>query len=242
MLHLLIYSFLLVSYPLLAQADPITIELEGATELHLSALFSNVELRTAEDNALTIEHTVVVEDVARPELGELDIKRDGKRLEVTEVGPSMEQLKRNWKEKGQRSNCCNSQIELVVRVPAGVTVTVETVYGSVDVTDLVALRAVRATYGGVTVVYAEADLPQDLELYSNYGAVDLSIPEGQGARVALTTQHGELLTDLDLTIDEAASEKRDFYEHVVGTVDGGGANVRCEAPYGKVYLRRGVGR
>lgn len=225
-----------------AQSDMTGIELEGATALHLSALFSSVDILTGNGDAITIEHSVTVEGESRPELRKLDIRRDGQSIVVEEIGPNLKQLERLHKNDGRGDNCCNSQIRMIVRVPAGLTVTVETVYGTVDITDLTGLREVKSTYGGVTVVYADARIPEQLELYSNYGAVDLTVPPGQAATFDLTTQFGELLTDIDLTIDEEKSERKDFFEHVVGTVGQSGkesARVRCEAPYGKVYLREG---
>ncbi|CAH0998747.1 hypothetical protein LEM8419_00095 [Neolewinella maritima] len=232
---------LLLASPLLyAQSDMTGIELEGATALHLSALFSNVEIREATGDAVTVEHAVTIEGEPRPELAKLDIDRRDGTIYVDEEGPTMRDLSKVNKQYG-RDSCCNSQVRMIVRVPAGITVTVETVYGSVDITDLTGLREVKSTYGGVTVAYADTGFPAELDLYSNYGAVDLTIPPGQALRVDLTTQYGELLTDVDLTIDPAASERRDFYEHVVGTVEGAARPgvVRCEAPYGKVYLREG---
>ncbi|WP_420458245.1 hypothetical protein [Neolewinella sp.] len=227
------FLFLLASFSLHAQSDMTGIELEGATALQLSALFSSVDIREATGDAITIEHSVIVEGEPRPELAKLDVKRGNGTIYVEETGPTMQQLNR----QSRRENCCDDQIRMIVRVPAGITVTVETEYGVVDIADLAGLVAVNSTYGGVTVVYDQASLSQDLDLYSNYGAVDLTLPQGQGARVELTTEFGELLTDLDIAIDEAASEKRDYYERVVGTIGGGGAQVRCKAPYGKVYLR-----
>ena len=229
---------LLATYTLHAQSDMTGVELEGATALHLSALFSSVDIREATGDAITIEHSVVIEDKPHPELAELKVDRRDGTIYVKEIGPSTQDLDKINKQS-HRDNCCNSQIRMIVRVPAGIAVTVETEYGTVDIADLPGLVEVDATYGGVTVVYANSQLPNDLQLYSNYGAVDLTLPAGQGARVDLTTEFGELLTDLDIAIDESASEKRDFYEHVVGTVGAGGAQVRCKAPYNKVYLRAG---
>ncbi len=211
------------------------IELEGATALHLSALFSSVDIREATGDAITIEHSVTVEGEPRPELAELDVKRRDGTIYIEETGPTMQQLNH----QPRRENCCNNQVRMIVRVPTGVQVTVETVYGAVTVNDLPGLREVDATYGGVTVTVPSGKPSGDLRLYSNYGAVDLTLPAGTGAKLELQTQFGELLTDLDIEIDEGASEHRDFFERVVGSVGSGGRKISCEAPYGKVYLREG---
>jgi hypothetical protein len=214
------------------------VQLEGATALHLSANFSQVEIRQAEGDEITIEHSVVVEGKRRPELAELSVSRDGETIRVREVSPTQDDLKSQWK-NGNDRDCCKSDIRMIVRVPAGVAVSVETVYGGVDVEGLPGLREVDATYGGVTVVVPPGQPLSDLKLYSNYGTVDLSLPAGTGADLELETEYGELLTDLDITIDGDASKRRDFFERVVGRVGGGGALVQMRAPYGKVYLRGG---
>lgn len=235
MLRTLILSIL--CFPLFAQSAMTGIDPEGATKLHVSANFSQVDLRQGDGDQITVEHSVIVEGKPRPDLADLEVERDGQTIRVNELRPLQEDFVGIWKKGNRHEDCCNSQISMIVRVPAGMEVTVETVYGGVEVTDLPGLREIDATYGGVTVVVPEGALGEDLKLYSNYGSVDLSLPPGTGADLELQTEHGELLTDLDISIDEDESERRDLYERVVGTVGGGGAQVQCESPYGKVYLR-----
>ena len=228
----------LLTWPMLAQSDVTGIEVEGATALHLSTNFSRVDLRTYGGDQIVIEHTVTIDGEPHPELRKLEISRRDGTIRVKEVGPTMQQLTRVQNDRNGDQNT-NSQIRMIVRVPEGLDVALETVYGEVVVTDVPNLREVNATYGAVTVVYRDTGVPGSLRLYSNYGAVDLTLPNDTGAALELTTQFGELLTDFDITLDAAGSEQRQFYEHVEGTIGGGGAQLSLESPYGKVYLRKG---
>ncbi|MCP9236904.1 hypothetical protein [Lewinella sp. JB7] len=251
MFRTILCSLLLAVGQLYAQSTT-TVAPEGATALHLSALFSSVEIITGDGPNIEIDHMILIDGRARAELSELQMDRQGGVLRIAEAGPTQEQLEPEMRRvstviNGRRTSGYDDrhmELALVVTVPENLPLTIETVYGSVNVIDHPGLREVKATYGGVDVIYSVADaLPEQLTLYSNYGTVDLTLPPGVAARLELITEFGELLTDFDLLIDREASERRDFYEHIVSTVGSGPAatSVKCTAPYGKVYVRRGRG-
>ncbi|MBB4079651.1 hypothetical protein GGR28_002276 [Lewinella aquimaris] len=252
MLRLIICSLLLAAGHLHGQSATKNLALEGATSLHLSALFSDVAITTGSGDAVTVEHILLIDGKARPELTELRVTRQGGVLMVEETKPTEQQLKPEMQRgttviNGHRvygTNGLNIETRLIVTVPQGLPVSLETIYGNVDITDLVKLKEVRATYGSVTVVYTDkALLPPAIDLYSNYGAVDLTLPPDTDTQVELTTEHGKLLTDFDIAIDPDGSEHQNFFEQVAGTLGNPTTDglLRCTAPYGKVYLRRGGG-
>ncbi len=249
MLRLLICSLLLAAGHLSAQSATITLPLDGATTLHLSAQFSGVTITTGSGPDVIVEHLLTIDGTPRPDLAKLEVSRQGGVLTVTETHPTLAELEPSTKRKvtviqGVRTSDYsnrNLEVSMIVQVPKGLAVTVETVYGNVDVTDVAGLEQIHATYGPVTVVYSTSAPSSGLDLYSNYGSVDLTLPPTAAAQLELTTEFGELLTDFDIAIDEARSEQRQFFERVVGTIGavrGGGAQVQCKAPYGKIYLRQ----
>ncbi|MEO0733155.1 MAG: hypothetical protein AAFZ52_09990, partial [Bacteroidota bacterium] len=69
--------------------------------------------------------------------------------------------------------------------------------------------------------------------------VDVTLPANHSANLDLTTQYGDLMTDFDIAINTAKSKEKEFYQRVIGTLGDGGSRLRCEAPYGNVYLRTG---
>ncbi len=245
MLRFIICSLLLAAGPLHAQSDPLVVPPDGATALHLEGFFGSVELAEGSGRDIIVRHLITVNDTPRPDLGKLEVSRDGSTITVTEAAPREENLRGEWNKistvidgrvvRGHDGH--NVDIRITVEVPPGLDITVHTLYGGVTATDVAGVREVRSTYGDITVVYHATDRDTPLELYSNYGDVDLSLPAGARADVELETEFGELLTDFDIAIDTEASETRQFFERVVGRINGGGARVRCRSPYDHVYLR-----
>ena len=245
MLRLFFGSLLLAASHLNAQFDTKSLAPEGADQLAISALFGEVELYPSETGEITVTHVVVVNDTERPELGELTIDRSGNQLRIDEVGPTQRTLSKECDnhsvtvQNGMRIGGCNSHIRLRVGVPAGMRIEVDTKYGGVRVADIAGLTRVHSTYGTLDIAPGNLEAGTELDLYSNYGDVDLTLPADASARLELITEYGNLLTDFDINIDERASEQRQFYERVVGTIgEGGGAQVKCRSPYDNVYLRR----
>ena len=106
----------------------------------------------------------------------------------------------------------------------------ETLYGSVMVETVSALRKVHAKYGSVEVKLASRSLTEDLELSASYGLIDVEIANDENLTVDLKTQYGELYTDQDILLDPAKSEQGDYLERVVGNIGNGGAKLKCRAP------------
>lgn len=228
------------------------IDLDGATAVHIYAAFSSVEVVTGGNNSLHVQHDLVLDGEERADLQNLEVVREGSVLTIRELKPTAELLQRQTPPNTRQQNYINSAGErsamingvkvdalLKVTVPAGVTVSVETEYGAIRAVNCSGLVSARAKYGAVDVVFTQGTRMPALDLYSNYGAVDVTIPAGHDLSLKLTTQYGDLLTDLDIAMDATASEERDFYQHVVGQLGRGGKTLSCEAPYGNVYLREG---
>ncbi|MTB52762.1 DUF4097 family beta strand repeat-containing protein [Lewinella sp. W8] len=234
-----------------AQTDQ-TIPLEGATKVHIFAAFSGVEITTSPVREVSLTHILSVDGEDRPDLRELSVERSGNTLTIREVKPTAKLINResgggnvttfhsedrsqNYYRSGQDMTVVEAILK--VQVPAGVAVTVETVYGGVKATNVRGLTEAKAKYGAIDVVFTESTRFGQLKLNSEYGAVDLTVPRGFSGEVDLTTQYGSLLTDLDIDVDTERSKEKNFYQHVVGSVGGGGALVQCKTPYGNVYLR-----
>jgi hypothetical protein len=248
-----IFSLLLVALPLFAfaQTDQQQIDLDGARAVHIYAAFSSVEVLTGGQGQVSVEHDLMVDGEDREELRKLSIERSNGILTIRELRPTAETLKREFPHKSGNTitsgrkggegtfNGILLDATLKVIVPAGIKVTVETEYGGIRVVNVAGLVSARAKYGAVDVIYEEGTAISAIELYSNYGAVDVTLPAGEPVDLHLVTEYGELLTDLTIDMDTDASKEKEFYQRVVGKIGKGGAKVSCEAPYGNVYLRQG---
>ncbi len=248
LITLLIFSGLAIY----SQNSQQEIALEGALEVLIQASFSSVSVTTASVDKVSLNHTLEVDGEGRADLRKLRFKREGSVLKIIEVLPTVEAMNEEFPDHkggmltGAREGgvgvfndvMVNSLLEVVV--PQGIKVRVETIYGGIMATNVVSLISAHAKYGKVEVVYTEGNKVPSLDLYSNYGAVHLTLPAASGASLDLLTRYGELLTDMDIRIDKVQSETKNFYERVIGTLAGGGALLKCEAPYGDVYLRQGI--
>lgn len=245
-------SFLLAcSLLVFAQGDTRKIALEGAVAVHIYAAFSSVSVTTGGTDALTVDHTLTVEGADRPDLRKLTVERKNGVIHLREVRPTAKLLKAEFPgpkgnfttgaREGGKGIVNNVMVDatLKVVVPVGVKVTVETNFGGIEAVNVAGLTSARAKYGDVDAVFTATSPRADLDLYSNYGAVDLTVPAGSGLNLDLTTEYGELLTDVDIDVDTDASTEKEFYQQVIGSINGGGGKVTCKTPYGNVYLRMG---
>ncbi|MEM9525596.1 MAG: hypothetical protein AAGA31_03255 [Bacteroidota bacterium] len=239
-----------VSLPFIAfsQGKPQQINLEGAKAIHIEASFSSVAVTSGGNEQVSVNHILSVEEEDRPDLRQLEIVRENGVINIRELKPTAKSLRKALPDRvGTYPNgrmdrkgtfngvVVDALIEVVV--PLGIAVSVATEFGSITVTNVPGLRKAKAKYGSVDVIFTKGKLLPEMDLYSNYGAVDVTLPSGQAANLDLITEYGDLMTNLDIAIDRSASEEGNFYQRVVGTIAGGGAQVRCKAPYGNVYLR-----
>lgn len=250
MLRPIILALLLLSgLSAFAQDGRQEIALEGALEVRIQASFSSVSVTTGNADLVSLNHVLTADGRERDDLRKLRFERENGVLTIREILPSIRAMKMKFPApkggalSGAREGgagifndvMVNSLLEVVV--PEGIKVTVETDYGNVTATNVAGLVSARATYGNVDVIFTKGTTVPDLELYSNYGKVDVTLPKASGANLDLQTRFGELMTSLDINVDKALSESKDFHERVIGKLGGGGALLKCEAPYGDVYLR-----
>ncbi|MBC6996319.1 hypothetical protein QWY85_19890 [Neolewinella lacunae] len=232
-----------------AQGDRQDIALQGARVVQIFAAFSSVSVTTGGTDAVSVHHVLTADGEDRPELRKLEIDRENGILRIREVLPTAELLEREFggkgvetyqSDEGGKNRYWGVKIDATLKivVPAGILISVETVYGGIAVTNVGGLQQAKAKYGALDIVFGPGTRVGDLDLYSNYGAVDLTLPPGQAANLDITTEYGELLSDLDLKLDTAASEEKDYYQRVIARINGGGTRVQCRAPYGNVYLRK----
>lgn len=245
--------YLLLLLPVLgfAQGDRQEITLDGATEVRIYAAFSSVTVTTGGTDAVAVHHTVTVDGADRPDLRKLAVERKGGVLHLRELKPTADLLQEEFPRvngnqitsgrTGGKGTFNGVMVDatLEIEVPAGVKITVETEYGGIKAINVAGLAGARAKYGAVDVVFTSVPPLPELDLYSNYGSVDVTIPAGRGASLDLSTSYGDLLTNLEIAIDKTASQEKEFYQRVIGTIGGGGGLIKCEAPYGDVYLREG---
>lgn len=249
----LLLSLLLAasSFFAFAQSEPQSIALDGAKAVHIYAAFSSVSVTTGGTDAVKVDHTFRVDGTDRPDLRKMTAERIDGVLHLREVKPNAEMLKAEFPDRkggmisggreGGKGVFNNVVVDAVLKVivPAGIPVTVETKYGGIEAINVGNLLSAWAQYGEVKAIFTSVKPQVELELYSNYGAVDVTIPTGWGINLDLTTEYGELFTDMSIEVNDYKSKEKEFYHRLIGSVGGGGKVIKCTAPYGDVYLREG---
>ena len=144
----------------------------------------------------------------------------------------------------------DTNVEFMVRVPAGVRFTGRTVNGEVEAHDLGAdveastvngsinittagLARAQTVNGSITAVMGRADWSDELEFKTVNGGIDLTFPASLSAEVEAKTLNGQISTDFPLTVQGTFGRR-----HMSGTIGGGGRGLRLETVNGSVRIRR----
>ena len=144
----------------------------------------------------------------------------------------------------------DTNVEFVVRVPAGVRFTGRTVNGEVEAHDLSAdveastvngsinittngLARAHTVNGSITAVMGRADWSDELEFKTVNGGIDLTFPASLSAEFEAKTLNGQISTDFPLSVQGTFSRR-----HKAGTIGGGGRDLRLETVNGSVQIRR----
>jgi hypothetical protein len=189
-----------------------------------------------------------------PEDVRIEVVRHGDGVTICAVYPTPEGREPNTCTAGpnDRSNVQNNDVTVNfnVRVPAGVRFTGKTVNGRVEAEGLSADVEARTVNGGVNVsttglarastvngsirvVMGNAVWPDELEIKTVNGGIDLSVPASLSAQVQAKTVNGEISTDFPMTVTGTFSRRR-----LSGTVGSGGRDLRLETVNGSIQLRR----
>lgn len=109
------------------------------------------------------------------------------------------------------------EISLDIKVPASLPVSVESVYGIVELKNL------------------KQSMP--LSAISTYGGVDAALHAAQVGELYASTDFGQIYSNLDVSFSGEGLKQKDFHTEIMAR-PGKGARYRFESKYGNVYLRK----
>lgn len=100
-----------------------------------------------------------------------------------------------------------------------------------------------ATNGNVEVVFSTVTPDKPNSFLSVNGYVDITLPKNLGADLQLHTVNGEVYTDIEIKIDNDASEAIPVIANmnmfnIEGTINGGGVPISIQSVNGDIYLRK----
>lgn len=115
-------------------------------------------------------------------------------------------------------------------------------YNSVELDNVSGPVTVNAMYGSVDAKFSDR-IKGPISIASIYSTVDVAIPVTTAADVKLSAKHGTIMasSELKIAIEKKAGEE-DMISYggnvVNGKLNGGGFQLKLNAEFGKIYLRK----
>jgi len=131
----------------------------------------------------------------------------------------------------------HTEITLEIHVPKNSNLSIESLYGHVDLENVTSQVNVENTYGHVDVKMGNT-FSKMMKLHSTYNFVDVSLPASAKLDLNLNTGYGEIYTDLNIQQNDPAQHRKNFGAKVSGSLNGGGTPLQVEATYNNIYLRQ----
>ncbi len=108
------------------------------------------------------------------------------------------------------------EITLEVKIPRNIKLSVDAKHG------LVELKGVSSA----------------VKINSKFGGIDMSILPSSRKNLEISTRFGEIYTNLDFALNQQSNEKRNHWEVVKGTLNGGGTPCELASKFGNIYIRK----
>lgn len=115
---------------------------------------------------------------------------------------------------------------------------VQAQYNSIELDNVTGPLTVNSIYGSVEASFT-GTVKGPINIVSVYGHVDVALPVATKANLTLSTSYGDIMAAPEFKIELDRKEGGLIkYDDVSGKINGGGMNIKLEATYGKVYLRK----
>ena len=152
-----------------------------------------------------------------------------------------------------------SSTRYLIKVPANVTVKYEhsthegsrvtfknmkneleisTNHNSVTLENVTGPMTINTVHGKIEGNFSSVNQSSPISIASVHGLVDLSLPSNSKANLRINSNHGEIYSDLDITIEKKETMTKYSNRNVRGTLNGGGVQMSVESSHGNVYLRK----
>ena len=144
---------------------------------------------------------------------------------------------------------------LVERIEGDIEVT--SLNGQITLTDVAGAVVAHATNGDVKVMLRQVTAQKPMSFTSFNGDVDVTLPPNTKANLKMRTDHGEVLTDFDVKVEQRppretlkpslqppqppgrGGRRIELDSSIYGSVNGGGPEFELRTFNGDIYLRKG---
>lgn len=170
----------------------------------------------------------------------LSTKKEGDMLTVYQVSRNSDSQYRIKVPKGVMVKYENSSIHGEDFIASNLSneIEVKTHGGSITLRNVTGPIVASSVHGGIDVIYSNVNQQLPSSIASVHGDVDVSIPTGTKADMRISTQWGEVYSDLDIQVEAKDGMKVYGAKKINGKLAGGGVDIAVSSTHGNVYLRK----
>lgn len=236
--HTLFFSFFYY-HQLDAQAI-ISEDVAALTDVELSSTYGFIHLSPGSEEEFTLSYIFKINGKDYTDSLKPEITRHGQTLRVVIdinsdkkfINKFLIAVDKNY-QYFAGYNCRELDFQIICLVPDNISVYAHSTYGSIRAEQFPGKMKLSSTYGHVEYIL-KPQHQNDLQILSEFGFIDVSIPKSLNANLELFSQHGDYYSDLE-TIKLIPASTGDF---LTGVFNAGSIALRLKSPYGNIYLRK----
>lgn len=114
---------------------------------------------------------------------------------------------------------------------------ISSLYQNVTLENITGPMSIKTVYGNVESDFSKVSQRGSISINAVYGLVDVSLPRDTKANVQLSASHGEILSDMNVQVEEENDIRSVSTTKVQGTINGGGVLINLKSSYDNIYLR-----
>ena len=107
--------------------------------------------------------------------------------------------------------------------------------------------SINTIHGDIDAIFSNVSQENPITIRSSHGHVDVAMPSSTKADIKLTSSHGEMFTDFDISMAAAKTangssrkgcEECPNHQKVTGNINGGGVLVELRTSHSNIYFRK----
>ncbi len=116
---------------------------------------------------------------------------------------------------------------------------ISTNHSSVYLDNIIGPLTVTTVHGKIEVIFTSLNQSSPTSINSVHGLVDVTLPSTTKANLRMSSQWGEIFTDMEIEFDRSESELRKLSSTKIrGKLNGGGVSLQLNSTHSNIYLRK----
>ncbi len=111
-------------------------------------------------------------------------------------------------------------------------------HNSVYLKDVTGPMTINTVHGDVEAKFSTVSQNNPISIASAHGHIDVALPEATKANMRLSSNWGEIFTDLNIDVEKSGDMRKISSSVVKGKINGGGVDISLSSTHSDVYLRK----